>query len=75
MDGSVGGRDSLDVGGVVIVPAGTGKLIPCRELAFPNRVGEYQPGGKQAILDPVVGKSGVNHRLRKLSELADSLKR
>ena len=27
------------------------------------------------FLDPVVGKSGVNHRLRKLSELADSLKR
>jgi len=27
------------------------------------------------FLDPVVGKSGVNHRLRKLSELADGLKR
>ena len=26
------------------------------------------------FLDPVVGKSGVNHRLRKLSELADKLK-
>ncbi|WP_029233767.1 DNA-binding protein WhiA [Butyrivibrio sp. VCB2006] len=26
------------------------------------------------FLDPVVGKSGVNHRLRKLSELADKIK-
>ncbi|MBO4912180.1 MAG: DNA-binding protein WhiA, partial [Butyrivibrio sp.] len=25
-------------------------------------------------LDPPVGKSGVNHRLRKLSELADKLR-
>ena len=27
-----------------------------------------------AFLDPPVGKSGVNHRLRKLSELADRLR-
>ena len=27
------------------------------------------------LLEPTVGKSGVNHRLRKLSEFADSLKR
>lgn len=27
-----------------------------------------------AFLDPPVGKSGVNHRLRKLSEIADSIK-
>ncbi|MBP3199383.1 MAG: DNA-binding protein WhiA, partial [Butyrivibrio sp.] len=26
------------------------------------------------MLDPVVGKSGVNHRLRKLSDLADKLR-
>ena len=27
-----------------------------------------------SLLDPPVGKSGVNHRLRKLKELADSLR-
>ena len=27
-----------------------------------------------AMLDPPVGKSGVNHRLRKLHEIADSLR-
>ena len=26
------------------------------------------------MLDPPIGKSGVNHRLRKLSEMADKLK-
>ena len=25
-------------------------------------------------MDPVLGKSGVNHRLRKLSEIADKLR-
>ena len=27
------------------------------------------------FLDPPVGKSGVNHRLRKLSQIADDLRR
>ncbi|MBQ1930750.1 MAG: DNA-binding protein WhiA, partial [Lachnospiraceae bacterium] len=27
-----------------------------------------------SLLDPPVGKSGVNHRLRKLKEIADSLR-
>ena len=39
-------------------------------LAYPDaplrELGEY--------LDPPVGKSGVNHRLRKLSELADNVR-
>lgn len=26
------------------------------------------------MLDPVVGKSGVNHRLRKISEIAEELR-
>ena len=26
------------------------------------------------LLDPPVGKSGVNHRLRKISELADEIR-
>ena len=36
------------------------------EVLFLKELGEY--------LEPKVGKSGVNHRLRKLSELADRLK-
>ena len=51
------------------LPDGLKEMAEIR-LAYPDaplrELGEY--------LDPPVGKSGVNHRLRKLSELADNVR-
>ena len=37
-----------------------------QEIIYSKDIGE--------LLDPPVGKSGVNHRLRKISEMADEIR-
>jgi hypothetical protein len=58
-----------DHGGLERLPAGLQEMAEVR-LEYPDaplkELGEY--------LEPPVGKSGVNHRLRKLSEYAAKLK-
>lgn len=55
---------------------GFGKLAPGLEDMALMRLEQPEATLKElgAMLDPPVGKSGVNHRLRKLSAIADSLR-
>lgn len=55
---------------------GLGRLTPALRQAAEARLNDTEASlvelGKQ--MDPPVGKSGMNHRLRKLSEIADDLR-